>query len=118
MFSPCKYESYAFIDGGALNNVPVDEVKKQGADKIIAVKFAPDVIDEESNIMDIAMKTIDIMGNKICEKSVEKSDVIINISTNKTGLLDTKRLDECFEAGYNSVIQDIDKIKNTIFEKQ
>ena len=32
VFSPCNVEKYAFMDGGVLNNVPVIEVKKQGAD--------------------------------------------------------------------------------------
>ena len=38
-FSPCEYKKHMFIDGGTLNNIPVNEVKKQGADKVIAVKF-------------------------------------------------------------------------------
>lgn len=35
------------MDGGALDNIPVNEVKKQGADKVIAVKFDADKIDEK-----------------------------------------------------------------------
>ena len=49
--------------------MPVEEVKKQGADIVIAVNFKADEIDEQSNIMDVVMKTIDIMGNKIGENS-------------------------------------------------
>ena len=65
VFNPCLMGKHAFMDGGALDNVPVNEVKKQGADKVIAVKFDADSVDENSNIMDIVMKTIDIMGSKI-----------------------------------------------------
>ena len=36
------------------------------------------------------MKTIDIMGNKISEESLEMSDLIINVKTDKVGLLDTR----------------------------
>lgn len=115
VFSPCVYKKYAFIDGGALDNTPVNEVKKQGADKVIAVTFRSDPITEESNIMDIVMKTIDIMGSKISEESLEISDFVLNIVTDKTGLLDTQKLDECYNYGYQSVIQNLDKIKK-IFE--
>ena len=81
VFSPCLMENHEFMDGGVLDNVPVLEVKKQGADKVIAVKFNADVIDERSNVMDIVMKTIDIMGNKISEESINKSDLVLNIFT-------------------------------------
>ena len=114
VFSPCVYKDYAFIDGGALDNTPVYEVKKQGADKVIAVTFESDPITKESNIMDIVMKTIDIMGSKISEENLEMSDFVLNVTTDKTGLLDTQKLDECFEYGYQAVLQNIDKIKKML----
>ena len=64
-FCPVKFKSHMFLDGGILDNIPVREVKKQGATKVIAVNFHADEIDNNSNMMDIVMKTIDIMGNKI-----------------------------------------------------
>ena len=114
VFNTCSINMHAFIDGGALNNVPVNEVKKQGADKVIAVKFNADKVDETSNIMDIAMKTIDIMGSKIAEENLSKSDYILNVSTDKVGLLDVGKLDGCFKYGYDAVIKNIDEIKNIL----
>lgn len=111
VFVPCEFGNHAFMDGGALDNVPVNEVRKQGADKVIAVKFDADPITDESNIMDIVMKTIDIMGSKISEESLEMSDLVLNVYTDKVGLLDTQKLDSCYQYGYNCVIQNLDKIK-------
>lgn len=113
-FSPCKIQKHAFMDGGALDNIPVNEVKKQGADKVIAVKFNADQIDEDSNIMDIVMKTIDIMGSKISEESLEMSDYVLNVYTDKTGLLDIGKLDSCYKYGYDCVMKNIDKIKKIL----
>lgn len=92
VFSPCEFGEHVFLDGGLLDNIPIYEVKKQGADKVIAVKFDADPIKEESNIMDIVMKTIDIMGSKISEESLEMSDIILNVQTDKVGLLDTRKI--------------------------
>ena len=117
VFNPCLMENHAFMDGGVLDNVPVYEVKKQGADKVIAVKFDADPIDENSNIMDIIMKTIDIMGSKISEESLEMSDMVLNVYTDKVGLLDVEKLDSCYQYGYDCVVKNIDKIKE-IFEKE
>lgn len=114
VFNTCSVNMHAFIDGGALNNVPVNEVKKQGADKVIAVKFNADKVDKTSNIMDIAMKTIDIMGSKIAEENLSKSDYVLNVSTDKVGLLDVGKLDGCFKYGYDAVIKNIDEIKNVL----
>ena len=101
---------------GALDNVPVDEVRKQGADIVIAVKFDEDRINEDSNLMDIVMKTIDIMGSKIAEKSIENSDLVLNINTGKMGLLDTKNMAKCFMCGYETVEKKIREIREVIEE--
>lgn len=114
VFTPCEFKEHAFMDGGALDNVPVFEVKKQGADKVIAVKFDADPITEDSNIMDIVMKTIDIMGSKISEESLEMSDLVLNVYTDKVGLLDVAKLDSCYKYGYDCVIENLDKIKEVI----
>lgn len=114
VFCPCEYKEHLFIDGGALDNVPVHEVKKQGADKVLAVKFDADPITKDSNIMDMVMKTIDIMGNKVSEEGLELSDFVLTVPTDKTGLLDINKADKCFEFGYNAVTHNLDKIKGIL----
>lgn len=114
VFCPCEYKNHKFLDGGALDNVPVVEVRKQGVDKVIAVNFKADDIDESSNMMDVAMRTIDIMGNKISEESLKNSDYILTVRTDKTGLLDTNKLDSCFEYGYKTVMENIKDIKSIL----
>ena len=116
IFCPCKYKNFKFLDGGVLDNIPVTEVKKQGADKVIAVNFKADDIDEESNIMDIVMRTIDIMGNKISEEGLKSSDYILTVETDKTGLLDFEKLDKCYKHGYQAAIKEMDKIKKILEE--
>lgn len=114
VFSPCYMQKHAFMDGGALDNIPVHEVKKQGANKVIAVKFDADPVDENSNFMDIVMKTIDIMGSKISEENLEMSDYVLNVYTDKVGLLDIQKLDKCYEYGYQSVVEHLEEIKQVI----
>lgn len=113
-FSPCKFKNHLFMDGGILDNIPVEEVKKQGADKIIAIAFHSDDIDENSNVMDYVMKTVDIMGKQISEKSLSESDYILDIYTDKCGLLDISKLDSCYKYGYDAVMNKIDEIKKVL----
>lgn len=113
-FNPCIYKNHKFLDGGILDNFPTTEVKKQGVDKVLTVNFMSDEIDENSNIMDIAMRSIDIMGNKVSEENIKNSDMILTIQTDKTGLLEVEKLDNCYKYGYRQTINNLDKIKNLI----
>ena len=113
-FNPCIYENHKFLDGGILDNFPTTEVKKQGVDKVLTVNFMSDEIDENSNIMDIAMRSIDIMGNKVSEENIKNSDMILTIQTDKTGLLEVEKLDNCYKYGYRQTINNLDKIKDLI----
>lgn len=114
VFSPCEFQEHAFIDGGALDNVPVNEVKKQGADVVIGVKFNSDKITQNSNIMDMTMKTIDIMGSKISEENLQQANYILNVYTDKTGLLDINKLDSCYKYGYNAVTEKLNEIRKVL----
>ena len=116
-FNLCTMKEHAFMDGGALDNVPVEEVKRQGADKVIAVKFDIDEIDKKCNVLDIVMRTIDIMGNKIIEDELKESDYVLNIHTDKMGLLEANKIDYCFECGYEVTQNHIEEIKNCLQHK-
>lgn len=114
VFKPCIYKDKIFLDGGILDNVPVKSVKELGADKVIAVNFNSDEVNENSNIMDIIMKTLDIMGNKISEENLALADFVITVPTDGTGLLDIDKIDYCFNSGYNKTLESMDKIKKEI----
>lgn len=115
-FCPCEYKEHVFLDGGTLNNVPANEVKRMGADKVISIKFEENVYDENSDVMDIIMRTLDIMGGKISEDIIKKSDFVLTIPTDKVGLLDDSKTDSCFWAGYEATMAKIEEIKKCVAE--
>jgi len=116
VFCPCEFDYHMFLDGGILNNLPVREAKKLGADKILAVNFQADEIDNETRVMDILMRSIDIMGNKISEEDLAQSDFVLSVPTDKAGLFDVDKIEKCYKLGYDAVINNLDKIKELIGE--
>ena len=116
IYEPVPYKDKMFIDGGILNNIPVNDLKEIGADKVIAVNFDSDKIEDNSNAIDITMKILDVMGNKISDEDLEESDYTITVPTNGTGLLDVEKIDFCYKSGYETTLKQIEKIKDVIKE--
>lgn len=110
-FCPCEFKKHIFMDGGVLDTTPVLPLKQIYDRKVMAVNFAADPVEENSDVMDIIMKTLDIMNNKIAEKSLNESDFILTVPTDSAGLFDIDKLDICYKFGYDTVIKNIDKIK-------
>lgn len=115
IYCPYEFKNHLFLDGGTIDNIPVYEVLAQGADKVITVNFEPIKINKQSNVMDIILRTIDIMGNKIIEEELKKSDLILTIPTdNEIGFLDTKQIESCYQYGYDTTIQKMEEIKKIV----
>ena len=110
IFCPCEYKNHIFMDGGVLNNLPTEELKKVYTGKIISVNFESDPVYNDCDIMNIIMKTLDIMGNKLSINSLKKSDFVLTVPTDGTGLIDVDKMDICYKYGYEIAIKNIDKI--------
>lgn len=115
VFCPCEFKDHLFSDGGSLDNIPIKEVIAQGADKVIAVNFEPIKIHNKSDMVDIILRTLDIMGAKSYENDLKKSDIVLTIPTEEdTKLLSIDKIESCYKYGYDTTIAKINKIKKLI----
>ena len=114
IFCPCEYKNHIFMDGGVLNNLPTEELKKVYTGKIKSVNFESDPVYNDYDIMNIIMKTLDIMGNKLSINSLKKSDFVLTVPTDGTGLIDVDKMDICYKYGYEIAIKNIDKIRKML----
>lgn len=112
IYEPMKYKDKLLVDGGILDNIPVEEVKKLGADKVIAVNFDSDKIKLESNAIDIIMKVSDIMGSQISEQGLKLSDYVITVPTDGAGILDVSKIDYCYKSGYETAKNRLNSLIN------
>lgn len=119
VFSPCKYKDLKLIDGGIRENVPWKELKEIGAEKILNIVFQTE---EEKNcnenIIDIAGKSINLLCRELSDYEMQGADCTLTIKTDKIGLLDTKKIDELYNLGYNAAKQNINKIKKCMVNKK
>lgn len=114
IYAPCVYEGHPFLDGGILDNIPVKEAKKLGADRVIAIKFEAEKMNQRSNIYSILLRTLDVMTNRIADENLKESDYILELPIEKVGLLDISKIEECYQIGYQKTKELMPKIKEII----
>lgn len=82
VFSPIKKNGKMLVDGGLVNNYPVDIAKAMGADYVIGV----DVTDPEmeateiNSTMSVLMRILDVVCKNKYKENVELTDVFIRVN--------------------------------------
>jgi NTE family protein len=104
IFTPVKLENMILIDGGVLENIPVDAVRNMGADVVIAVSLktnrpGPDQI---KSLSDVMRQTIALAIAKNEQRSEAKADRIISVDTRRFSGNDYRRWKEIIDAGYEA----------------
>ena len=117
VFAPCIYNKHKFVDGGILDNIPVEEVKKIGADKVIAVRFKLNKTSRTVGLRSTLNKSIDIMFSKIEGEIVKKADYVIEIDTQDVNPFDFKQSNKCYKYGYLQTKKEIDNIKKMLYKE-
>lgn len=79
IFTPVEWEDQLLVDGGLLNNLPVDVVKEMGADIVIAVDLGGplsgrDELGSADKILSQALRIVEIEQKK---KNAELADILI-----------------------------------------
>lgn len=119
VFSPCKFNDTSLIDGGIRENTPWRELKEIGTDKVISVVFK-EKYDKDCcwNIVDVASRSIGLLSNELAKYEWEGTEYLLEIHTEKIGLLDMDKIDELYEIGYKTAKKQIYNIKQLIENKK
>lgn len=117
IYTTCNYEDGNFIDGGTKNNLPVEVLKKQGADKIISVSFDLDSYEPSKNFFDVVIRALDIFSLENVVKGRKESDIACIVKTQDTSLLAIKDTKAVVQAGYKAVMEHKEEILKMLEEK-
>ncbi len=124
-FSPVRIGNMVLIDGGALNNYPVDVARGMGADIIIGVKLGELDNTEPTieNIGDLALEIMDLFTDTKLEAAIKNTDILITPSTKGFNTLsfDTQSLRTLIdngEAAGRAKEEDLRKMKDWLDRSQ
>lgn len=108
VFSPCEFNNTNLIDGGIRENTPWRELKEIGTDKVISVVFR-EKFDKNCcmNIIDVATRSIGLLSNELSNYEWNGTDYLLEIYTEKIGLLDMDKIEELYEIGYETAKKQI-----------
>jgi NTE family protein len=112
IFTPVAQDDYVLVDGGLLARVPVDTVKRMGADVVIGVdvgfrgQHRPPI-----NVLEVILQSLEVMELEILKNNVEKGDVIIYPDVSSIHPFYFDRVDECVREGRKAAMGAIDRIK-------
>ena len=112
IFAPVEWGDALLIDGGVVNNLPVDIAKEMGADIILAVDVSSPAQTKVNinNIYDIMFQSISVHGNEKWFKSMEAADYLIKPEIKNVSLADYRKstIKYLFQAGEDGVISNWD----------
>lgn len=102
VFSPCEYKDMKLVDGGTRENLPWKPLKEFGAEEVWGISFNTIFKKEDccSNIIDSAIRSLELQGRELAVYEKEGIDKLININVKKISLLDVKKAEWLYQIGY------------------
>ena len=103
-FAPVELGDKFLVDGGMLNNLPVDVVKEMGADYVITVDlhhFKKTRVDTDQTIPEMVATMLSMMNGEKYQSGRAASDIIIEPNTSAYGVLsfDEHSVDALIDSG-------------------
>ena len=101
LFEPSEVDGQILIDGGVVNNYPVEEIKAKGADIIIGVDVQDALAkrDDLSSATEILVQINNYRTVSDMVKKIEATDIYIKPDIRDFSVIDFERRDEIIESG-------------------
>ncbi len=101
IFNPTTINDKMLVDGGIVENVPINTVKKMGADYVIGVDLnANHKYEKPKNIVDVALNSFHFTLMAAAKLQTEDADLLIEPDLSKFNRSDMSQVDDLMEQGY------------------
>ena len=112
IFAPVEWDEKLLVDGGIINNLPVDVVKEMGADIVLAVDVTSTITDKSrlKNIYEILDQTLTVHGYEKKNNNIKLSDYYIKPQIEDISFTDyePETIKKLFAMGKEAVDENID----------
>ena len=120
LYSPVEIDGKLMIDGGVINNYPVEEIRKMGADIVIGVDVQDDLKDRSSlnDASKILVQISNIDMIKVMEKKIKLTDIYIKPKVSEFGVIsfvDGKEIQMKGELAATAVFEQLKKLADSTY---
>lgn len=110
IFGPVKWDERLLVDGGIVENIPIDTVKKMGADYVIGVDLnARKNYDKPENILDVIINSFHFLMKAAAKYQTADADLLITPDLSKFNMVSTDQIRDLIEQGYNDASEQLEK---------
>lgn len=115
VFKPIELDGQMYVDGGVLNNLPIEPLKAV-CDKVIGVNVIPMGRSKKlDGIVDIAKRSAELILNNNSIRNLEQCDVALSIDgINEFDFFDFNKTEELYELGYQITKSKMKMIKEAL----
>lgn len=117
VFTPVKQDSMLLIDGGMINNTPVDVAREMGADFVIAVSFPPDekaIEKGQGSITEVVGQIGNFIGAQKRIQNLKDADLLITPLLHPYGSMDfyQQAIDSIIARGEEAAMREWEGLMN------
>ena len=107
IFEPVKYHRYVFIDGGIMNNLPVEPFERYKTPKVGVDVNPVEEVNRVGNIVGILMRSFFLAVRSNIDKRKELCDLVITPDIVGFSPLDVRKADELYKLGYQKAMKSL-----------
>lgn len=113
VYTPVKYEEMLLIDGGVVNILPTNVLRRMGADLVIGVDVntRATISPEPKNVFQVILQSWDVISRQGAKRAKKDADLVIYPEIGDISKMDLKRARELLQAGYQATREIIPQVK-------
>jgi NTE family protein len=115
VFEPVTHQGKLLVDGGLVDNIPIDVAREKGADIVIAVDISENVGNTEiGNLVDVILQSTNIMFEKNVAALRGQADVLVVPGVGDVKMLDFSQKKRCVQAGIEATRRAMPRVREAI----
>ena len=101
VFTPVKIGDAVYVDGGMVDNLPTDVVRKMGADIVIGVHLKTSTIQAKDirSLVDVLGQSVEVIVSNNEKKGLEDADIIVSVDLEGYTSVDYKANEAIMDRG-------------------
>ncbi len=107
IFEPVRVDGRALVDGGLVQNLPVDLALRLGADVVVGVDLPVELrpLDGLDNLLAVAEQSRQILSLSQERQAARMADLVVRPDVGAFGMLDFSRPDSLIRLGYDAMCE-------------